>query len=92
MGADHVAFGAIYPTTTKGVGRGPQGPDRLRQARAATNLPLVAIGGIGLHNLTEVVRAGAGGVAVISAASGSSVPSETVMQLCSAIETAESEL
>jgi thiamine-phosphate diphosphorylase len=36
MGADHVAFGAMYRTTTKQVTRSPQGPERLKQARAAT--------------------------------------------------------
>ena len=29
MGADHVAFGAIYATTSKGVARNPQGPERV---------------------------------------------------------------
>ena len=46
MGADHVAFGAIYQTTTKSGGRGPQGPEWLKEARAVTHVPLVAIGGI----------------------------------------------
>ena len=34
MGADHVAFGAIYATTSKGVARNPQGPERVREAKA----------------------------------------------------------
>ena len=46
MGADHVAFGAIYATTSKGVARNPQGPERVREAKAiAGDTPLVAIGG-----------------------------------------------
>ncbi len=64
-GADYVAFGSVFPSSTK--------PDAVRaplplfgQARAL-GVPLVAIGGITLENVAEVVRAGADCVAVISA-------------------------
>ena len=67
MGADHVAFGAIYATSTKGVGRPPQGVDRLRQARKSTQLPLVAIGGINAENVAPVVEAGADAICVTAA-------------------------
>ena len=56
MGADHVAFGAMYTTTTKQVTRAPQGPERLKQAREAAQVPLVAIGGITAENVAPVVR------------------------------------
>ena len=50
MGIDHLAFGAIYATTSKGVARNPQGPERVREAkRIAGDTPLVAIGGINLE-------------------------------------------
>ena len=67
MGADHVAFGAIYATGTKGVGRPPQGVSRLREAREATQLPLVAIGGINAENLAPAVEAGADAICVTAA-------------------------
>ena len=58
MGADHVAFGAIYHTDTKGVGRPPQGIDQLRLARDAATTPLVAIGGINAENAAPVLPQG----------------------------------
>ena len=68
MGADHVAFGAIYATTSKGVARNPQGPERVREAKAiAGNTPLVAIGGINLGNVAPVVEAGADAICVTAA-------------------------
>ena len=67
MGADHVAFGAIYQTGTKGVGRPPQGVDQLRRAKEVTKVPLVAIGGINAENVGPVVEAGADAVCVTAA-------------------------
>lgn len=70
MGADHVAFGAIYPTTTKpgGIGhRGNQGPERVKEARAVTKVPLVCIGGITVDNVAPVVEAGADSICVAAA-------------------------
>lgn len=64
-GADYVAFGSVFPSPTK--------PDAVRaplslfgQARAL-GVPLAAIGGITLENATDVIRAGADCIAVISA-------------------------
>lgn len=64
-GADYVAFGAVYPSRTKPKAvRAPLG--LFRDARAL-GVPLVAIGGIDADNATEVIRAGADAIAVISA-------------------------
>jgi thiamine-phosphate pyrophosphorylase len=88
MGADHVAFGAIYPTRTKGVGRPPQGVDRLRQARQATELPLVAIGGINVGNVAPVVEAGADAICVTAAVGAAPNPEAAAAQLVEAIRAA----
>lgn len=65
-GADYIAVGSIYPTSSK---EKPKviGLERLRQIRRAVGLPLVAIGGINKDNVAEVIAAGANAVAVISA-------------------------
>jgi thiamine-phosphate pyrophosphorylase len=65
-GADYLGVGTMYPTNTKKV---PQimGVQFVRRLRSKTDLPMVAIGGITLENLTPVIQAGADGVAVISA-------------------------
>ncbi len=62
--ADYIAFGPIFPTTTKAASDPVVGTDGLRQARALTRKPLVAIGGIRLDRAEQVWRAGADSVAV----------------------------
>ncbi len=65
-GADYIAVGSIYPTTSKETAV-VVGLERLRQIRQAVSLPVVAIGGITRDSAAEVVAAGADSVAVISA-------------------------
>ncbi len=65
-GADYVAFGAFFSTTTK------QAPIRadpaiLRWWSEIATLPAVAIGGITAANCAELVRAGADFLAVVGA-------------------------
>jgi len=65
-GADYVAVGSMFASATK-----PDfqlvGPDLIRKLRGEIRVPLIGIGGITHDNVAEVVRAGADGVAVISA-------------------------
>jgi thiamine-phosphate pyrophosphorylase len=63
--ADYIAVGPIFPTATKENPDPVVGIDFLRQARALTQKPLVAIGGITVASAAEVFRAGADSVAVI---------------------------
>ena len=88
MGADHVAFGAIYQSTTKSGGRGPQGPERLRDARAVTKVPLVAIGGINAENVAPVIEAGADAVCVTAAVGLAPEPEAAASRLVEAIRQA----
>jgi thiamine-phosphate pyrophosphorylase len=89
MGADHVAFGAIYATTSKGVARNPQGPERVREAKAlAGSTPLVAIGGINLENVTPVVEAGADAICVTAAVGAAEEPEAAAARMTAAIEAA----
>ncbi|MBI3540805.1 MAG: thiamine phosphate synthase [Deltaproteobacteria bacterium] len=67
QGADYVAFGAIFPTATKGPGHPVQGIEKLRQVVQALKVPVVAIGGIGRHNIQDVLATGVASVAMISA-------------------------
>lgn len=63
--ADYVAFGPIFPTTTKQNPDAVVGTDLLRRARQVTRKPLVAIGGITLERAAEVYGAGADSLAVV---------------------------
>ncbi len=62
---DYIGFGPIFTTTSKERPDPTQGPDGLRRARAATSLPLVAIGGITGATMQSVLAAGADAVAMI---------------------------
>jgi thiamine-phosphate pyrophosphorylase len=66
-GADYLGFGPIYPTSTKVDHEPIVGIEGLRNIRPLSRLPLFAIGGITPENATVVLRAGADGIAVISA-------------------------
>ncbi len=65
-GADYLAANGIFFTSTKTDFGKPLGIDGLRELCAATQLPVVAIGGINSENAADVIRAGADGIAVIS--------------------------
>lgn len=67
VGADYVAFGAIFPTLTKGAGHPVQGLDKLREVVQGLHVPVVAIGGINRTNIGDVMKTGVSAVAMISA-------------------------
>lgn len=62
-GADYVAFGAFYPTTTKTVAHRAE-PEILEWWQGMFELPCVAIGGITPDNAKPLVDAGADFLAV----------------------------
>ncbi len=64
---DYLGVSPVYATPTKTDTLAPWGLDGLRTVRAATALPLVAIGGIHAGNALQVLHAGADGLAVVSA-------------------------
>jgi len=86
-GADYVAVGSMYPTGSK-TGFNLVGPDLLRRVRPEIPVPLVAIGGITLDNVGEVIRAGADAVAVISAVSKAADPAAAARRFLEAIRAA----
>ena len=88
-GADYVAEGSIFPTATKPESQ-LVGLDLVRAARQAVRAPLVAIGGITPDNAGEVIRAGADGVAVISAVCGAPDPTQATRLLLERIRAAKS--
>ncbi|MBT0669587.1 thiamine phosphate synthase [Novosphingobium profundi] len=65
-GADYVAFGAFFPTTTKQT-KHVAGTDLLEWWQAIFEIPCVAIGGITPENCGDLVRAGADFIAVSGA-------------------------
>ena len=76
-GADYVAFGAFYPTTTKPSNYRPQ-PSILSWWSSVFEIPCVAIGGITPRNAEPLVKAGADFVAVCQAVWGQADPAAAV--------------
>jgi len=64
---DYIAFGPIFPTSSKSDGDPVVGLEGLAKARAVVHKPLVAIGGITERNADAVFLAGADSIALISA-------------------------
>jgi len=76
-GADYVAFGAFYPTTTKPSHYRPQ-PPILSWWASVFEIPCVAIGGITPDNAKPLVDAGADFLAVCQAVWGKDDPAAAV--------------
>lgn len=68
-GASYVAFGAFFASTTKPDAT-PAPLSLIAAAKKTTKLPIVAIGGITLDNISSVLQAGADSVAVSQALFG----------------------
>jgi len=64
--ADYIAYGPVFATSSKRDHDVVVGVEGLREARAATKKPLVAVGGITRGNAQSVMEVGVDSVAVIS--------------------------
>ena len=69
-GADYIGASPIFATPTKPDAPQPMGVAGLLQMARACPLPIVAIGGLNATNAGSMIRAGAAGVAVVSAIVG----------------------
>lgn len=74
--ADYIGVGPVYPTGTK-PGRTAVTTAYVREAAEHVRIPWVAIGGIALGNVDEVLAAGATRICAVSAIVGSASPADT---------------
>jgi thiamine-phosphate pyrophosphorylase len=88
-GADYVGASPIYSTLSKRDLEPALGLKGLRDIRARINLPILAIGGIEAAKATDVIAAGADGIAVISAVTRASDPTRATADLLQSIAKAE---
>ncbi|MFA6708219.1 MAG: thiamine phosphate synthase [Fusobacterium sp.] len=65
-GADYVGIGAIFFTATKSDINKPLEIEGLKKIVDGINIPNVAIGGIHLNNINQVINTGTNGVAIVS--------------------------
>lgn len=90
-GADYIAASPVFFTNTKkDIGR-PLGLEGIASFRVATDLPIVAIGGINLQNVRDVVKAGADSACAISATVGTADIEASVLMFVDSIEEARKE-
>ena len=68
-GADYLGVGPTYATTTKDGLPDPIGPAGVGAVAAAVDVPVIAIAGITLAQVPEVMATGAHGIAVVGAVS-----------------------
>lgn len=80
QGADYIGVGPIYPTATKVDVVDPVTIAYVREVVKAISIPFVAIGGIKLHNVDDVIQAGATRICAVSEIVGS----EDVKGVCEA--------
>lgn len=80
--ADYVGLGPIFATASKSLPIAPLGSGMIEQVAAVAKIPVIAIAGITVENLPEVMNAGASGVAVISAVSQAPDPYTATQQFC----------
>jgi hydroxymethylpyrimidine kinase/phosphomethylpyrimidine kinase/thiamine-phosphate diphosphorylase len=74
----YIAIGPIYSTTSKIMSSAPQGLEKLHRYRKIFDCPMVAIGGITLERLPDILQTGVNGVAVISAITKSDHPDDEI--------------
>ena len=80
-GADYIGYGPIYSTSSKSDAEEPKGLDRLHRMCQIAECPVIAIGGISLDKAADVIRAGAHGIAVISAVCSQPDPRKATEEL-----------
>ncbi len=83
---DYLAFGTIFPTTTKQAGTVVQGITNLKAAVRKAIRPIYAIGGINLSNVQQILDAGAYGIACISAIFGAPDPEKTTRKFLQLVD------
>lgn len=69
-GADYVVFGPLYETPSKQAFGPPLGLSKLEAVCRVVHVPIIGIGGVTVDRARDVRRAGAFGVAVITAILG----------------------
>lgn len=83
---DYLGVSPIFVTPTKAELETEWGLDGLRRLRRLSRKPLIAIGGISMGNASEVIRAGADGLAVVSALCSAPDPGKAAFELRNIID------
>jgi len=85
QGADYIVLGPIYETPTKQMFGPPLGIHTLEKACRLVRIPIIGIGGVTAARVREMRRAGAFGVAVITAILGAANVESAARELLDAV-------
>lgn len=90
-GLDYIGASPVFSTPTKTDTAPALGLEGVRRVRniIGTDLPMVAIGGIKLSNIQDIIDSGADGVAVVSAICSAQNPTEATASLLAAVKQAK---
>jgi thiamine-phosphate pyrophosphorylase len=91
-GADFVVFGPVFETPSKQAYGPPVGLDRLSETVQATSLPVLAIGGVTVEGVEEILTCGAGGVAVVRSIFAADDPEVSARSLMTVLDRADQHL
>ncbi len=86
---DYIGYSPVFATATKADTAQPLGLQGVEQIATQVDLPGVAIGGIDAQNAKSVIKAGAKGIAVVSAIISSDDPQTKARQLRQAVDDAK---
>ena len=86
-GAEFVIAGTMYASTSKPDAK-PVGPKLISEITKDSSLPVLGIGGVTVDKIGDLVKAGAAGVAVISAIAAAKDPKAAAEELNKALQEA----
>jgi len=78
---DYIGISPVFSTPTKTDTNQPFGIEGVRKVMSFLRHPAVVIGGINSSNAVEIIRAGANGIAVVSAICGADDPQKAAQGL-----------
>lgn len=82
---DYAVAGPAYETASK-PGYGPAlGPKGIAAIAAVSDVPVIAIGGVVPQNASDLITAGAAGIAVMGSVMRSAAPEQEILQLLDAL-------
>jgi len=85
-GADYIGFGPVYPTRSKANPTSVKGLEGVLEISNAVDIPVIGIAGITATRCADVLRAGAHGVAIMTAITCADNPQHAASQFAQAIE------
>jgi thiamine-phosphate pyrophosphorylase len=88
LDVDYIGLSPVFSTQTKNDIAKPLELEGVREIASFTKHPSVAIGGIDSINTADIIKAGADGVAVVSAIISSSDPKQSSLELRSIVDKA----